>query len=182
VFGEFRNNSKLNLRVAGAGRRAKTTGALTALLIPGLGNSSIGSALSLRCASAGRGLAQRAAEGRGAAVIAWALLRGAREQAAAISEAAHAVDRLAEALQRLAARWRLSKAEGGMNKKGKPQRGRSLFLQLIGRLLIGRLRKDRTGPQKDGLPTLPTNAENLAATPGHLRQPGLHPAGLRRLG
>ena len=47
-----------------------------------------------------------------------------------------------------------------MNKKGKPQRGHSLFLQLM-----GRLRKDRTGPQKDGLPTLPTNAENLAETP-----------------
>jgi len=55
-----------------------------------------------------------------------------------------------------------------MNKKGKPQRGRSLFLQLM-----GRLRKDRTGPQKDGLPMLPTNAETLAETPGHLRHPGL---------
>ena len=63
-----------------------------------------------------------------------------------------------------------------MNKRGKPQRGRSLFLQLM-----GRLRKDRTGPQKDGLPMLPTNAENLAETPGHLRHPGLHPAGLRWL-
>jgi hypothetical protein len=58
-----------------------------------------------------------------------------------------------------------------MNKKGKPQRGRSLFLQLM-----GRLRKDRTGPQKDGLPMLPTNAENLAETPGRPRHPGLHPA------
>jgi len=63
-----------------------------------------------------------------------------------------------------------------MNKKGKPQRGRSPLLQLM-----GRLRKDRTGSQKDGLPTLPTNAENLAETPGHLRHPGLHPADLRRL-
>jgi hypothetical protein len=63
-----------------------------------------------------------------------------------------------------------------MNKRGKPQRGRSLFLQLM-----GRLRKNPTGPQKDGLPTLPTNAENLAETPGHLRHPGFNHAGLWRL-
>ena len=63
-----------------------------------------------------------------------------------------------------------------MNKKGKPQRGRSLFLQLM-----RRLRKDGKGPQKDGLPMLSTNAENFAETPGHPRHPGLHPAGLRWL-
>ena len=47
-----------------------------------------------------------------------------------------------------------------MNKKGKPQRGRSLFPQLM-----GRLRKVRTGPQKDGLPMLPTRTPRTLSRP-----------------